>query len=172
MIVRFPDLKWNKAGKRSSSPAKLLKHITKVIGIEKYRLTPRCNGWIRDEGPIRCKCYHYIQWWIQTRGDSRSRSTASLGLITRFILTFEAWAFAEKKEATPTFCLSFSSCRRCNANGRSQNALPFLHHKENPSCYGNNHKKCTSLAVIARYITIIYLPSRLSADFQHRVLLK
>ena len=39
-----------------------------------------------------------------------------------------------------TFCLSFSGCRRYNANGRSHNALPFLHHKENPPCYGNSPK--------------------------------
>ena len=35
------------------------------------------------------------------------------------------------RRATSTFCLSFSSCWRCNANGRSENALLFLHHKEN-----------------------------------------
>jgi len=29
---------------------------------------------------------------------------------------------------------------RCNANGRSENALSFLHYKENAPCYGNNHK--------------------------------
>ena len=28
-----------------------------------------------------------------------------------------------------------------DANGRSQNALSFLHYKENSQCYGNNHKK-------------------------------
>jgi len=33
--------------------------------------------------------------------------------------------------ATSTFCLSFSGCWRCHENGRSQNALLFLHHKEN-----------------------------------------
>jgi len=32
-------------------------------------------------------------------------------------------------------------CWRCNANRRSQNALSFLHYKENAPCYGNNHKK-------------------------------
>jgi len=35
----------------------------------------------------------------------------------------------------------FSPWRRCNANGRSQNALSFLHYKENAPCYGNNPKK-------------------------------
>jgi len=29
------------------------------------------------------------------------------------------------------FAYPFSGCERCNANGPSQNALPFLHHKEN-----------------------------------------
>ena len=33
--------------------------------------------------------------------------------------------------ATSTFRLSFSGCERCSANGPSQNALLFLHHKEN-----------------------------------------
>ena len=32
-------------------------------------------------------------------------------------------------------------CWRCNANGRSQIALSFLHYRENAPCYGNNHKK-------------------------------
>jgi len=32
-----------------------------------------------------------------------------------------------------TFCLFFSGCWCCNANGRSQNDLPFLHHT------GNSH---------------------------------
>ena len=32
---------------------------------------------------------------------------------------------------TSTLCLSFSDCWRCNANGRSHNALRFLHRIEN-----------------------------------------
>ena len=40
--------------------------------------------------------------------------------------------------AKSTFCLFFLDCWRCNANGRSQNALPFQHHKENDPCYGNS----------------------------------
>jgi len=32
---------------------------------------------------------------------------------------------------TLTFCLLFSGCWRYSANGRLQNAVPFLHHKEN-----------------------------------------
>ena len=31
-----------------------------------------------------------------------------------------------------------------------------LHHKENALCYNNGHKKCASLAAIARYIPIIF----------------
>jgi len=38
----------------------------------------------------------------------------------------ETWASAG---ATSTFCSSFSSCRWCNVNGRSQNALLLLHHR-------------------------------------------
>jgi len=37
--------------------------------------------------------------------------------------------------ANSIFCLSFPCCWRCNANARSQNALPFLHHNENAPCY-------------------------------------
>jgi len=43
-------------------------------------------------------------------------------------------------------CLTFSGSRRCNAHGRSQNALSFLFHKENALCYGNSHKNYASLA--------------------------
>jgi len=32
------------------------------------------------------------------------------------------------QEATSKFCLTFTGYWRCNANGRSQNALPFLPH--------------------------------------------
>jgi len=42
--------------------------------------------------------------------------------------------------ATSTFCLSFSCCWWCNANSRSHNALPFLHHNENAPCDGNCRK--------------------------------
>ena len=55
---------------------------------------------------------------------------------------------------TPQPCLS--GCWRCNAIGRSQTALPLLHHKENAPSYDNSDKKCASLAAIARYITILY----------------
>jgi len=40
--------------------------------------------------------------------------------------------------AKSTFCLSLSGCWRCNANRRTQNASPFLHHKKNAQCYGNS----------------------------------
>jgi len=59
-------------------------------------------------------------------------------------------------ETTSAFTLPFLGCYRCNANGCSQNTLPFLHHKENAPCYGNSRKKCASLAAIARYIMIIF----------------
>jgi len=45
-----------------------------------------------------------------------------------------------------TICLFFSGCWQCDAIGRSQNASPFLHHKENALCYGNSYKKCASLS--------------------------
>jgi len=40
------------------------------------------------------------------------------------------WASAKifPREPTSKFCLSFSGCWRYNANGRSQNVLPFLPH--------------------------------------------
>jgi len=40
------------------------------------------------------------------------------------------WASAEifPMKTSSKYCLSFSGCWRCNANGRSQNALPFLAH--------------------------------------------
>ena len=43
-----------------------------------------------------------------------------------------------------TFCLPISGCWRYNSNGRSHNALPFLHHKENDPCYGNSPKNAFS----------------------------
>jgi len=42
--------------------------------------------------------------------------------------------------ATLTFCLPLSDCWRRNPNGRSQNGLPLLHHKENTPCHGNSNK--------------------------------
>jgi len=47
------------------------------------------------------------------------------------------------KREKSTFCLSFSGFWRCNASGRTQNALLFLHHKENAQCYGNGCKQCS-----------------------------
>jgi len=44
---------------------------------------------------------------------------------------------------------------------------PFYTKKIAPF-YGNNHKKCTSLAAIARHFEISYT-NRLSADFSNRV---
>jgi len=37
--------------------------------------------------------------------------------------------------ASSIFCLSSPCCWRYNANARSQNALPFLHHNEIAPCY-------------------------------------
>jgi len=45
------------------------------------------------------------------------------------------------KGSESTFCLSFSGCWLCNAGGRTHNALPFLHHKENARCYSNSCKQ-------------------------------
>jgi len=42
-----------------------------------------------------------------------------------------------------------------NANGPSQSILPF-YTKKTALFYGNSHKKCTSLAAIARYNAISY----------------
>jgi len=51
--------------------------------------------------------------------------------------------------------------------------LHFLHHKENAQCYGNSHKKCASLAAIARYVTIIstigYLQIFKTGSFHRRI---
>ena len=48
-----------------------------------------------------------------------------------------AWADIFLGAAKMTFCSSVSDCWRCNANWRTQNALPFLRHKENAQCYGS-----------------------------------
>jgi len=41
--------------------------------------------------------------------------------------------------------LTSSGCWGCNPNGRSQNASPFQHHKENVPCYGNSPKNALRL---------------------------
>jgi len=56
---------------------------------------------------------------------------------------------------TSIFCLFFSACWRHNANGRSQNALPFLQHKENAVCY------------VTAIVTNIALRWRSDAFFTH-----
>jgi len=40
-----------------------------------------------------------------------------------------------QRGANLIFCLSFPCWWRCNANARSQNAFPFLHHNKNAPCY-------------------------------------
>ena len=44
---------------------------------------------------------------------------------------------------------------KVRTNERSQNGFLILHHKVNAPYYGNNHKKCASLAAISWNITII-----------------
>jgi len=58
---------------------------------------------------------------------------------------YQPWASAEifPGGAKSTFWLSFSGFWRCNPNGRTQNALPLLHHKENAQCYVNGCKLCS-----------------------------
>ena len=45
-------------------------------------------------------------------------------------------------EAKSTFCLPSSGCWRCDANGHTQNASLFRHHKANAHCYGNSCMQC------------------------------
>jgi len=47
--------------------------------------------------------------------------------------------FFSRGETSPIW-LSFSDCWRCNANGRSQNALPFLHFEVNAVCYDHGRR--------------------------------
>ena len=44
--------------------------------------------------------------------------------------------------AKSIFSSSSSGCWRCNANGRTQNASLFSHHKANAHCYGNSCIQC------------------------------
>jgi len=67
-----------------------------------------------------------------------------------------SWASAEllkffQSGTTSTFCLSFSGCWRCNANGHPQKALPYLNHTENALCYGSRLKNCVSLAAMCLF---------------------
>jgi len=64
------------------------------------------------------------------------------------VLHFRTWASADNFpwRETSTFCFYCSYSWRGNANARSQNALPFLHHNENASCYGNSRKNRASSA--------------------------
>ena len=69
------------------------------------------------------------------------------------------WASAEifpGDGAKSEFCYHFQVADdKCKRTFTKRFTL-FLYHKDNAPCYGNNHKKCVSLAAIARYITIIY----------------
>jgi len=66
------------------------------------------------------------------------------------------WASAEVFPgwATLTLCYPFQVDNYSNANGRSQNALPSLHHKENALCYGNSHKKRASFAAMLLFMLL------------------
>jgi len=65
------------------------------------------------------------------------------------------WKRFRNPRETSIFCLFFSACWRHNANGQSQNALPFLQHKENALCY------------VAAIVTNIALRWRSNAFFTH-----
>jgi len=65
-------------------------------------------------------------------------------------------------EATSTFFLHFSGCWQYNANGRSQNALPFLQHEENALSYGNSHENCATLAQQCIFFTRAFVHTQYS----------
>jgi len=67
------------------------------------------------------------------------------------------WASVEifPEGETLPFYLSFSGCWRYNADGGSQNALPFLHHQENSICYSKSHKNCASLTAMLIFLSCI-----------------
>ena len=73
------------------------------------------------------------------------------GGVNGFVMSHESFWYASytqhgrpqkffQRGPTSKFCLPISSCWWYNANGRSQNALPFLRHEENTPCDGNKHK--------------------------------
>ena len=64
--------------------------------------------------------------------------------------------------------LSLSGCRQCNANGCSQNALPFQSCKRNTPCYGDSHKNVLCWHCSNSQVYYDNLHNRLSADFQFR----
>jgi len=96
----------------------------------------------------RCKTYFYVYDFC-----SRVLSTQ---LISKYPCSYVCAKFAcgitiglrrnFSRGAISTFYLSCSCCWRCNANARSQNALPFLHYNENAPCYGSGRKNRASLA--------------------------
>ena len=57
------------------------------------------------------------------------RNSWTWSVYVRGLLRMGPWMFAGffPGGATSKFCLSFSGCWRCNASGRSQNALPVLY---------------------------------------------
>ena len=90
-----------------------------------------------------------FSYWFGRHAGGWPRSYSwRLALNVRCVETWRSWASAEifPGGATSRFYLSCSCCWRCNANERSQNALPFLHYNENAPCYGNSRKNRASLA--------------------------
>ena len=85
------------------------------------------------------------------------------------------WASAEifPEGAASTLCLSFSGCWRCNAIGRSQNALPFPNHKKHVTATLTKTRFVGSNSQVL-YITIIYTKgycrfSKRSSSFQRSI---
>jgi len=76
---------------------------------------------------------------VQSVAYSHTRSLSGTGLYTVVMGVRRNFS---RGGAKSTFWLSFSGCWRCNANGRTRNASPFLHHKENVQCYGNSCIQC------------------------------
>jgi len=61
-----------------------------------------------------------------------------------------------------TFCLSFSDCWRCNANGRTQ--------KENVQCYGNSCKQCLPCEKTLHWANVCFGEHGYFKDWVSRVL--
>ena len=55
-----------------------------------------------------------------------------------------------------TFCLTFSGCWQCSANGHSQNALPFLHYKKYPMLQQQSQKWCFVAAAIFIFHSFLF----------------
>jgi len=103
-------------------------------------------------GAYRSNAPRWLRAWVA--GQKRLKSTG-IGLISRVrrLKQHQSHGCPQKifqGEESLKFRLSFLSCWQCNANGCSQNAIPFLPFNKNAPRYGNIHKKCASLAATAR----------------------